>query len=460
MYRDIRGKVLFLSYLYPPIGGQGLPGAQRSVKFIKYMKNIQPFVLTIKETVCPSYLQLNYIKSLPINNEVIQRTTTIDPFKVIIGVKNRLRSIPIKGTDKDEAESPNYKTTKASSYASRSVIQTIKDLIHDFCYYPDEASNWILPALFHGAQIIRREKIDIIFATGIPWSSLVTAFLLHKLTRVPFIVDFRDPWVGNPYHESRGEIFDRLDTKLEKVIVESAALVSANTNPLKEEFLKRYPYLPSDKFIVLPNGFDEEEFRNVETFSGNHNRLVLAHAGLLYKQRDPSPIFKAFENILKSNPDTEGKIKFVQIGDVQTDYNPKEMFSYLYDSDMAEILSPMPYKDCINELNRADVLVIVQPETLTQVPSKLYDYLCLKKPILTIAPRKGALGGLIEKAGFGHVIEHDEIGHLEKIIYELYKEKVQKGALKAEYPNMSLFDVRKITEVLQDKMFSVINRHR
>jgi len=339
----------------------------------------------------------------------------------------------------------------------RGYFHKVKDFIHDLSYFPDYASGWILPALYHGCKIAKREKIDIIFATGMPWSSLIAAYLLHIFTDLPYIVDFRDPWIGNPYQVSKGRFLDRLQIILEKKIVGSASIVCANTEKLKHDFLARYPYLNQDKFMVLPNGYDIDDFVDPEQSSSPspNKQLVLAHAGLLYKQRDPQPIYKVLEELIAEYPELTGKIKFLQIGDIQLSYDPTRKYQQLYEKNMLENIEPVGYDECLKILGSSDILVIIQPDTLSQVPSKLYDYLCLNKPILTLAPLHGELNNLIRTHNFGHLVEPNDVNGLKNIILKYLNEKAEQGNLSAAYADKKLFDVRTITEKLEEKILSI-----
>ncbi len=175
---------------------------------------------------------------------------------------------------------------------------------------------WFL-RIWNGWKVIRKEKSDVIFATGMPWTSLIVGYCLHKLTGKPLIVDFRDPWVGNPFHVSKGVFFDRLMQFWEKRIVLSAAYVSANTPQLRTDFLQRYSQLDEKKVVVLPNGFDPGDFEKALQQPAVRGALRLAHAGSLYGRRDPEPLLKALAILADRYGYTGKDCCFVQMGYVE-----------------------------------------------------------------------------------------------------------------------------------------------
>lgn len=455
-------KVLFISFYYPPVGGTGLPGSQRAVKFVKYFKKCNVHLLTLKIEDYPMFLDLNFPRSLPIKDEIIYRTPMGDVFKSLINWREKLRSIfKINNKAVNNSNSIPFIKEVINGKYKKTLSQKFKDFIYDLCYFPDTARGWIYPATVVGRKIIKRENIDILFATGMPWSALVIAYILHKLTNTPFVVDFRDPWIGNPFHSSKGKILDNLGQWLEKKVVENAALVCANTDTLREEFCHRYPSIKQDKFIVMPNGFDPEDFKNIEQnckYYTMNKELVLAHAGFLYRKRNPAPIIDALKIIETRGFNDNRRFKFLQIGKVEFDYGINNMCSELNNSWVIDSMGMVPYHECLDHLRNADVLLLIQPNTKNQIPSKLYDYLSLKRPILTITPLDGALGQMIRKYEFGDVFEPSDIQGISNKFIELMDEKIAKGYLEADYYQKNIFDISNTASKLEEYLLKIAGK--
>lgn len=452
-------KILFVAYFYPPVFGSGLPGAMRTVKFIRNLKNGERHVLTTREPEPPAGMSssLGHLP-LPINGEFIHRTGQLDLFGTALRVRKRLKSI-LSRTPGNNPASAGAEEGKRSSFKSapdeadtRSGFQKLKDFIYDLFYFPDQAGPWIIPAVLRGRQMVRRKGIDVIFATGSPWSGLIIGYLISRLTGKPLIADFRDPWMNNPFHQSKGRLLDNWASRLEQKVVRHARWVSLNTDALHEEFLQRYPHLDHKRFVVMPNGFDRNDFAGLvsgdaEAEAGGSNTeggwITLMHAGFLYGPRDPKALLLAIREANRSDINTGRKVRFVQIGKLSLSYSVEQEFADLL-ADGSLVLEPqMPYQSCLERMASADVLVNVQPGTKTQVPSKLYDYLALNRPILNITPADGALGRMVKRYGFGELFEFSESGrladHLRQVRQELTSERT-------EYPLRDEFDVRSITE--------------
>jgi len=412
-------KVLFIAYFFPPVDGGGIPGAMRILKFLRYLQ-AEGYVLTQKADVA-SQPDASIRCELP--PERVVRAGTIDPFGQLLKFQFWLKQSLRK---RRHPEGSTEVSSKAAVFADNSTTQQksmaakCKDFIYNLNYFPDQASVWILPALFAGRKLISRQKIDVIFATGSPWSSLVLGYLLSKLTRTPLIIDFRDPWINNPFHHTKGAFLDRLAAKIENRVIRHATFVSLNTEPLLEEFVSRYPELDKNKFIVLPNGFDEQDNTNQYVYAETADKLVIRHAGFLYGPRDPSVLLDAIQAVNQQAAAAKVPVRWVfeQIGALSLNYDIKERYQQMLADGSFRIMQQVPYADCQRLLEQADLLVNIQPGTKTQVPSKIYDYLAVDRPILNITPHDGALGRMVKKYGLGACFDFNEKQLLESYLYD------------------------------------------
>lgn len=454
-------KILFVAYFYPPVFGAGLPGAMRTVKFVRNLDNGEKHVLTTSESKAVAGLpsSLGHL-SLPINNESIHRAGQLDIFGAALRLRKRLKSIlhskgsaspPSSGHE--EGKRDQFKSA-SDDVDTRNRFQKLKDFIYDLFYFPDQAGPWIIPAVIRGRRLVRRHDIDVIFATGSPWSGLITGYLISRLTGKPLIADFRDPWMNNPFHQSKGRLLDNWASRLEKKVVQHARWVSLNTDALHEEFLQRYPQLDPKRFVVMPNGFDRNDFTGFESkpdSTGESEKpdgwITLMHAGFLYGPRDPKSLLLAIRAANQADVNAARKIRFVQIGQVSLSYAVEQEFADLLEEGSLVLEPQMPYQACLERMAGADVLVNVQPGTKTQVPSKLYDYLALNRPILNITPADGALGHMVKRYGFGELFEFSETDKLTEHLKEL---RMQPDEGRKEYPLRDEFDVRSITARMVD----------
>jgi len=458
---DLGGRrVLFIAYFFPPAISTGVPGSMRTVKFLRYLHNGECHVLTGPADTREQDNALAHL-SLPVNGEVIHRVAPWDIFKKLLGMRQALKGLARREPASNNHSESSAQSTQTSVFKAtaedtdtRSQFQRLKDFIYDLCYFPDQAGPWIFPAARAGKKLVRDRNIDVIFATGSPWSGLITGYIISKATGKPLIVDFRDPWMDNPFHQSKGRFLDGWAGKLERKVVEHAAAVSLNTEPLRKAFLARYPEMNPERFFVMPNGYDLSDF-NLEGSPAHPDTerpyVDLYHAGFLYGVRDPAPLLDAIR-LLNQKVTEEGQqekqFRFIQIGEVQLAYDIKERYKDLLESGALKLEPARPYKECLAELATADAVVNIQPFTESQVPSKLYDYLALNKPMISITPDNGALSELVRQKELGLCADPSRPDEVASVLREL---RQQHGSEFTGYANRREFDVADIAVNLAEK---------
>lgn len=455
---DLGGrKVLFIAYFFPPTVSTGVPGSQRAVKFLRNLSNGECHVLTVPDTVSNQDNALRHL-TLPVNGETIHRVAPWDLFKALLALRKRLKELIRKpaapGSSTQEPATPSATFKSADSgHDQRSAFQKLKDFIYDLCYFPDQAGPWILPAARYGKKLVKEQNIDVIFATGSPWSGLITGYLISKATGKPLILDFRDPWMDNPFHQSKGKLLDNWSRRLERKVVHHAAAVSLNTEPLRDAFLARYPEIDLDRFFVMPNGFDPADFpEESQPKPAKTGSFDLYHAGFLYGVRDPAPLLNAIRSYNQQRSAGQPKVRFIQIGDVQLSYDIREQYADLLATGALVLEPAKPYQACLQDLRSASALVNIQPHTASQIPSKLYDYLGLNRPILNITPRGGALGRMVTTEKIGVLADPEDETSTLTVLRQLISAPDQASLSFSGYEARERFSIEAITTILASKI--------
>jgi hypothetical protein len=451
--------VLMVAYLFPPAGGIGAAGSQRVLKFAKYLPLHlwRPVVLTVHERDYESYLSLDptLLEKVPPNTTIV-RTTVIRWMTKLLEWQKRLKSNVSR--KKAEAKDSDVMHSRANGVGEQGRLQSLKDAITDLFEIPDEEIGWFLPSVYAGLRVVKQEAIDAIYATGRPWTALVVGLALRQLSRKPLIVDFRDPWMTNPFRVQYSALKNRLETVLERLVVERADVVIANTVELREEFLQRFPQQPSSKFIFLVNGFDPDDYLldGSEGTSVNNDVFTLAHTGFLYGKRDPKTFLEAVKRLVDQRFVDPQRFKIVFVGSIELPYN---LSAYLAAANLEKIVTlhdHVPYRESLRFLRDANALLLLQPGTTTQIPSKLFEYIGAKKPIVAVSPRQGATSQIIMREELGAVADPDDIEEIGRSLVQLYRAWTM-GTLESSLNSAAYakFDINSITQCLASTLLQV-----
>src|SRR5262249_48888028 len=151
----------------------------------------------------------------------------------------------------------------------------------------------------------------------------------------------------------------------------------------------------ADRMHVIENGYDEESFAAAERTMArgeplNHGAMTLLHSGVAYSEwRNPEALFRAVRT-LRARGDSRAaslRIRFRASG------NDAFIQSLARRHDVAqqiELLPPVPYREALEEMMRADALLVLQSSGCNdQIPAKLYEYFRAARPVLALTDSSG-----------------------------------------------------------------------
>lgn len=429
-----------IAYYFPPVGGGSV---QRTLKYVKYLPcyGWQPIVLTVKNPDF-DYFDESLLADLP-ENTVIRRTFAINfwrYYRIRQYGKNSLYEID----NKDKGKINN------SLNPFGIIMRMIKGFINNILFIPDEYNSWIPFALWEGLKIIRRERINLIYATGNPWTSFVIAKYLSAISKIPFVVDFRDPWVLSAYSgtENRKGLKYSISKKIEKSCVTKASLVINVNKNITNIFKECYWNENKAKFITITHGFDSDDFVGIK--SREHSKFIISHIGTFYSHRKPDRLLEAINYLFKTNPNLRKKIEIRFIGIVGSFAE-----EIIIDNDLSDVVKIMPYcshKESINEMCNSHLLVLIQAnvkgkkaETST---GKIYEYLASGRKIMALTSKYNEAVQIIKINDAGVAIEPDNIKLIAETILEIYRKWKNGKGIERANKNLSVYERKYLTGIL------------
>ena len=357
-------RVLMIAFHFPPLAGSS--GIQRTLRFVQHLPSFgwQPLVLSAHPRAFTSV-------SADLMGEVPPGTIVERPFAL-----DTARHLAISGR-----------------YPGRLAL-------------PDRWCTWSLGAIPTGLMMIRKYRPDVIWSTYPIATAHLIAQRLHRLSGVPWIADFRDPMVQDGYPEDPRAW--RSFRRVEQRAVSDAARIVFVTPGAKAMYHERYAAVPTDRFAVIENGYDEESFvtaeRDVAAAPLNPGCFTLLHSGIVYPlERDPRALFEALGRLKAAGAECTRHLRIRFRSPVHADLLAK-LASESRTEDLVEILPSIPYRDALQEMLRADGLMVMQGANCNeQIPAKVYEYLRARRPILGLADPKGDTAKTMLAAGVRHV---------------------------------------------------------
>jgi glycosyltransferase involved in cell wall biosynthesis len=249
----------------------------------------------------------------------------------------------------------------------------------------DSGVGWI-KAAEQACDALSADDVDVILATGSPFAAFRLARRLSKRFGRPYVLDYRDPWTGNPH----------LSGRLRRDIVQEEASLLANSaavtivSPSWGSAMDNRFGLGS-KLHVVTNGYDPEELAEVEPFNFGHFAIV--YTGNFYPpKRIISPVMAALRR-LKETPDGQNREWYFHYYGAQGNHVCEEARQFGL-MDRVILHGSVPRREALSAVRGAGVAVIISSvaEQMTVedkgiVPGKIFETLGLGTPILLIAPR-------------------------------------------------------------------------
>jgi glycosyltransferase involved in cell wall biosynthesis len=330
-------------------------------------------------------------------------------------------------------------------------IPSLSGVNYKYFNVPDPFIGWLPFAILKGINIIKKEKVDVIVSTSMPNTCHLVALILKKISKLPWIADFREAWTQNPFIDYP-KIVLNIENKMESAVIRNADKITAINDPIRNDLIVKYHDQTPEKFMTIPHGFDLEDFQDVE--KSPSKKFTITYTGSLYGRRSPKTFLEAIKEIIEDDKNMKSELRIQFIGNVHI---AKEIAERLNLTDLVTSSGFVSHQQVFSYIVNSNILLLIigsGKNDNTISTGKLFEYMGSGTPILALVP-EGVAAGIVRSANIGVVVHPNDIEGIKKAILQLYK-KYKKGELKIE-PNQEIIkqhDMRilskKVAEVLDE----------
>lgn len=390
-------KVLVIAYYFPPLG---LSGVQRVLKFVKYLPEFgwKPIVLTAAPKKYYAY-----------DDTLLE---DIDNEKIIV---YRTGKLPDNTSELKPRRFPSYFLQKAG----RAWLQTI--------YQPDSKIRWKKEALRLADRIFKEHRIDVVLATAPPFTDFLIAREIYNKYHIPYLIDYRDEWIDNPFHFYATPFHKLYSIKLEREVMQSAQKAIVLTRSAKERLLLRHRFVSHNDVIIIPHGYDSDDFariincpsdsENFIDYCPNPEKFTITHSGLFQDNRTPRYFLQALSQFLSKNKEAREHIEARFIGLMRKNHL-KFVKKYNLE-DVVKITGYLNHSQTIAQLLSSDVFWLMLDDNV-RTPGKLYEYFGAKKTMLICAPQ-GTVRQIALESKAAISSDPKDVDGIEKALTDIYR---------------------------------------
>jgi glycosyltransferase involved in cell wall biosynthesis len=402
-------KILMIINFFPPTGGGGV---YRPLSFVKYLSRLSWDVTVV--TPRPGEFWISdpgLAGEIPPSVRVV-RTASLSGFRFLRAFRG----------DRGEGQS---RRSSGGFMALRRVGEMF--------LVPDTYVGWVPFATRAADSLCRAERFEAVYSTSPPDSSHLVAMKISRRHGIPWVADFRDPWINLHLREAPTALHRALHARLEGA-VSRADLVLTTTAAHRRMLAERYP---SCRIELIPNGFDEEDFTREPDAHPPAAPFTVTHCGMLTLGRSARPFLEGLAALKRRSPATAAAIRVVFIGARES--SNEEWARRLAMEDTVVFEDNLPHRECIAREKRSHALLLIKHDDERYrglVPGKLFEYIGAKRPILAVVP-DGETSEIVRGLRRGetaHIGSPGEIAAALETMYARYRE----GTLESFY---SLDDV-------------------
>jgi hypothetical protein len=335
--------------------------------------------------------------------------------------------------------------------------------------------SWAMPAYLHGKKLIQNKQVDLVYSTAGAWSAQLAALWLKKSTNVFWMAEIHDPLVIRNSPDDLGFATPRnRDARfrkwLEAQICKHADLAWWFTDGAVHYAKLRNPNLnePGNAKGVMvipgaeppgtagevsnliapaakqaePRKEKRQEQKRVEERAkemrshhyGSH--LVISHFGSLAKNRSISTILNRLPILFNNHPEARNTIKV-------------HVYGAKVDSLTADAISQHEFTDLVIEHGRiekdpvtgksgreriaermqgSDILLLLHGDDewcAEYIPSKMYEYFWMGRPIWAIIHRNPQMNALLAERN-AYISAADDVSSMDRTIEQLWLDWQQK----------------------------------
>ena len=260
----------------------------------------------------------------------------------------------------------------------------------------------------------KKKEADFILYPVPPWYILIAAPVVKWFTKVPYAIDFIDPWVHDEISENKNFKYQAtqfIAKKVEKWVCINASLIFSVSEGINFNLKKRHPILKKIPMFAVPYGAEENDFLslgNKLTIQKNEKftiRYIGAIWGDCYEVLDG--LMPAFANWRKEVSFKLEMYGTTYSGEVLAKPQMQKWFEDNLMHDYAkEFPLRVPYKKAVELTLTADLLFILGGMQPYYAASKLMGLIVSKKPFLAFVHKDSFPAKFLNQLNFPYLVTY------------------------------------------------------
>ena len=370
-------RLLVLAYFYPPLGGGGV---HRVLSFTRHLPE-HGWRCTVVCAAAEDY----WVTDPTLEREVHPGTEVIR----VRGGSGLSTWLALRGGASGERPAGERPGLLFAGLRSLS----------DWWLLPDSYAGWAPRARRAAALRIARGGVDAVLSSSPPDSVHLAALGLRRPAGLPWVADFRDPWIGLHFRRPPTAWHRARHAALERAVLEGCDLALTASRLHAERIGERSGARPP-RVVHLPNGFEPESERSdpAPAEGEGADRFRLVFTGTLSLMPDTEVFLEALHELLARRPEARRRLRATLAGAFDSGYRDRAVALGL--SGIVDFPGPVAHAAARRLQRGAELLLLLKPRGCpTMVPGKLYEYLDAGRPVVALLEPGDEAAELVRRAG-------------------------------------------------------------
>ena len=272
--------------------------------------------------------------------------------------------------------------------------------LSDWWLLPDSYRGWSRRAARAALQRIERGDVSALWSSSPPESVHLAGREVAAKSRLPWVADFRDPWVPLAFRQPPTAWHRDRQQAMERSVVERADRVIAASRLHAESLRARLPEADAHRVLHVPNGFEPFATPPAAAGEGDASPFLVVFTGTMAQMPDIETLLEAVHDLLARHPEARRRLRVELLGAYESGYEDRSIALGL--KGIVRFPGPRTHEETRALQHRADVLMLIKPtgpSFRTMVPGKLYEYLEARRPIVAVIEESDEATELLRRAG-------------------------------------------------------------
>lgn len=275
-------------------------------------------------------------------------------------------------------------------------------------------------------HICKERKIDLIFIPVPPYVPMVLARLAYQRFRIPYVVDYIDPWVTEYYWKlpkrqrpPKWAFSYALSRVLEPFALKRVSHITGVSKGTTESVTARYSWLSAGEATEIPYGGELDDFeyirqhpRQNQIFDRRDGLLHLSYVGACIPSMYATvrALFQAMRLGLTETPELFSRVRLHFVGTSYSPNGPSQhgVLALAREADVDAYVDEHPeriaYLESLQVMLDSHALFLLGSEEPHYTASKVFPYILAHRPLLAVFHEASNVVAILRDTGVADAI--------------------------------------------------------